>query len=190
LFRNLIQDVTNVTSLFFKHVREVHSKSTLHTTHDETVRESATVKAMESTSAIIPVLSQRLSTNTIDFVSGTATEIRSHFKTSCVNQTINFIFDAIGHHTFLGDVINASTIGINEFNSGAIKGCKIVIVETRTLAELAIPRLEMFSSARIAHNVFDSRANLFHLFKVGKFKIARQTFRRQIRTCILAQTNQ
>src|ERR1700735_1037683 len=59
-----------------------------------------------------------------------------------------------------------------------VEGRQIVVIESRALAELAVPRLQRLRGALVLDELVDARADLIHLFEVGNFREASDLFHR------------
>ena len=122
------------------------------------------------------------------FVTRTTRVISSHFKTSCIYKAIKFVFNTVSHNALRCDSLNAKTTSINQRHVWSVEGWQVVVMEARTLAELAIPRLQRFRCCRIFHNFINTCAHLIHFFKVCIFNNGADLFKTCSETAFFART--
>ncbi len=78
--------------------------------------------------------------------------------------------DADGDDAFFGYPFDALAVGVDQPYARRIESLQIFVMEARTLAELAIPGLELLCCFAILHDGVDPRANFLHLFEIGVFE--------------------
>ena len=138
------------------------------------------MEAVQGACAVRPVLCERLALDAVQFVSRPTGVLGAHFESGRVDEAVEFVLDAVHHHTFLGDELHSLPIGVDEMHVRTIEGVEIFVVETRALAELAVPRLQRRCGRRIGDQLINARADLLHLFEIGQLHVARQRLGRQI----------
>ena len=83
-------------------------------------------------------------------------------------------------HRVLGDAVDAATLRVDQLHVRPIERVEIFVVETRPLAELPVVRLQRRGGVRVAHDLIDARAHLFHFLEVREFHHCGHLLRRLV----------
>src|SRR6516162_10458911 len=109
------------------------------------VRETRTVETMQRSKPVAPILSKGLAAPAINFKTGTAGVCGTHLEAGSEYDAVDFVFDAVVNQAFVGNSINSPMgAGIDQRYIGIVASGQIFVVESRSLAEKAIPRLQCF----------------------------------------------
>ena len=174
--------------LVVEHVGEVRHCAGLGEAHVETIREAVAVNAMEGAHATRPMVGERkpITTEYFQFrllgVGGAA-----HFETGREDDAVDFVFDAVHHHTLVSHALDALALGIHEGDIGTVESRQEVVIECGALAPWAIPGLERCGDGRIADCCIDPRAGFVHFLEVGNFGKQQHLLAAHVRTLVADQ---
>ena len=164
-----------VTRLNIEQVGEVHGETRLGDAQDEAVREAIDGEAVQRANPVAPLLGQRQPVATDDFETGTPRVFRADLESGREDQAVDAVFGAVHHDAVGSDPLDALALGVDEGDVVAVERLEILVVEARSLAEVAVPRLERLGGGGVGHDRVDSGADLLHLGEVGQIHCA-QTF--------------
>ena len=83
-----------------------------------------------------------------EFVARAAGVVGADLEAGREDEAVELVFDAVGHHALLGDLLDALAIGIDQRHILPVEGRQVVVVEAGPFAELAVPGLECFGGRR------------------------------------------
>src|SRR5262249_28914184 len=141
--------VRHVLAQLVQRVREVRREAALLVPHDEAVRETAAVHAVERAHAVRPALRELDAALAVDLVAGAARVVGAHLEAGGVDQAVDRVLAAAHHDAALADALDAPAAGVDQRDVGAIEGREVLVVEAGPFAELAVPRLQRLGGAAI-----------------------------------------
>ena len=94
---------------------------------------------------------------------------REYLKAGRVDDGVDLGLDSIDNDAVFGDGLNALSVGVKEVHVGLVKRLKILVVETRALAEEFVPRLQLLRRFLVCDNLIDpcARANHVGIVRLG-----------------------
>ena len=155
---------------FLKEMRVVGCESRLEHVHDETIWKISALHPVKAAHAFFPFLHQGSAAAPMNLVTCSPRVGGSDFEAGREDDAVHLVFDTLYDKALLGDLVNALSIGIDEFNIGAIERRKKVVVEGWALTEHLVVGLQFFGDFRIFDQLVHARADLGHFFEVGHFE--------------------
>ena len=93
--------------------------------------------------------------------------VRPDLKPRGEDQAIQVVVHAIDLTAGGIDLLDPSTIGVDEMDVRAVERVEVLVVEARTLAQLAVPGLERRGRCWVVDHAIDALADLGHLLVVA-----------------------
>ena len=165
-----------VTRLHVEEIREVHGEPGLRDGQDEAVRETVDGEAVKSPHTVSPLVGERHRVSPDDLEAGSPRVLGADLETGCEDQTVDAVLDAVDDHTVAGDPPDALALRVDEGDVVAVERLQILVVEARSLTEVAVPGFERFGSGGIGDNRIDAGPDVLHLREVGHFHCAQTLF--------------
>src|SRR5271154_4435031 len=175
----VLDELGDVLGLLLEHVWKVRGQGILRDSHVEAVREANAAEAVQRFQAAGPVLGQRFAAAAEDLEARAPRIGRAHFESGREDDAVRLVLDAVEHQPFFCELIDAAAHRVDQRDVRPVERRQIVVIESRALAELAVPWLQRVGGPLVLDELVDARANLVHLFEVGNFRKASDLFHRQ-----------
>ena len=104
-----------------------------------------------------------------------------------VDHAVELEVLAVGPHPGFVDPLDASALGVDQVGVRSVERLQVLVVETRPLAQLAIPRLERLGGGRVVDDLVDPSPDLGHLLVVALVVRPLQRLGRELRVRSLEQ---
>src|SRR3546814_14979379 len=134
---------------------------------DEQVGEAVNVGALLRAHAVGPVLRQLHAVAPGYVVARSAGVVGADLEPRRVDDAVELVLLAGYHDAPLGDPLHTLAVGVDEVRAGLVERLQVLVVEARSLAELAVPGLEPLRRGRVLDDGVDPSADLLHLLEVG-----------------------
>src|SRR5439155_15189952 len=101
-------------------------------------------------------------------------------ESGSIDDAVELILPARDDNAVFGDPLDPLAVGIDQMRPGPVEGLQIFVVETRPLAELAVPGFQPRGRLAIPDDRVDPRADFLHLLEVGILKSRQHVWRRPL----------
>ena len=176
--QRMADDMRDMLALLVERMGVVGGEARLRCAHDEAIGETVHMHAVQRARTFSPFLGKAQPVAAIDLIARTLRVARANFKARRIDEAVEFIFNAVNHHTFFGDALDAATLRVDEMDIGTVEGREIFVVEAGALAELIVIGLQRLSGGLVFDNGFNALADLFHLLEIGKLHKLRRVLLR------------
>ena len=113
------------------------------------------MKAVQGAGTVSPCVGEAHTIAAVHLVSRTSGVLSPDFEPGRIDQAVDLVLDVAHHDRILGDPVDTLAFGVDQGDVRTVEGLQILVVETRTLAELPIPRLQSLGHLWIAHDLVD-----------------------------------
>ena len=135
---------------------------------------------MEARHPVVPLFRHLQPIAASEIEPGTAGVLGADLEARGVDDAVEVIVLTVGYQAGLGDLGDPFAISVDEMSIRLVVGVEVLIVETRTFAQLAEPRLEGFSRVGVSDDLIDPGPDLGHLLVIALVVRPLETFRREI----------
>ena len=132
-------------AVFIERVSVGRRKGRLGGTKEKCIRKAPGVHAMKRRQSFRPLLRDRHTVTSRDLITRSARIVGAHFKPRGKDNAIHLIAYAVEDNPCLGNLIQATTIGVHQRHIRTVEGRQVFIMKTRSLTKLAVVGLERFS---------------------------------------------
>src|SRR3546814_3151156 len=127
---------------------------------EEHVGEAVHVGAVLRAHAVGPVLRQLHAVAPGYVVARSAGVVGADLEPRRVDDAVELVLLAGYHDAPLGDPLHTLAVGVDEVRAGLVERLQVLVVEARSLSEMAVPGLEPLRRGRVLDDGVDPRADL------------------------------
>ena len=124
------------------------------------------MQAVEGRHAIGPLLGNRQAINPSDGIASSTRVVGAYLEARGKHNAIDLILLTVGNHSSLGEGLDTLAVRIHKRHVRVVEGLQILVMETGSLTELSVVRLERFSRLRVINDRIGPRSDLLHLGEI------------------------
>ena len=121
---------------------------------------------MKGRHAIGPLLGNGQAINPSDGIASSTRVVGAHLEPCGEHNAIDLILLTVGNYSSLRERLDTLAVRVHKCHIRVVKGLQILVMETGSLAELSVVRLQRFSRLRVINDRIGSRSDLLHLGEV------------------------